>query len=145
MTPSFIKITVKTATITTAVIMIYQISNLLLLYHYLKFEYYVTGVAVIALVTCVLLSNKHHQRKNKTFNNPMDVLTNKELQVLVLISEGKSNKEIASHNFIELSTVKTHINNIYFKLNAKNRKQAILIYKQSLFNSKSTFSPPVVT
>ena len=37
------------------------------------------------------------------------------------IAEGKSNKEIASELFISLSTVKTHINNLYKKLDVSSR------------------------
>ena len=41
-----------------------------------------------------------------------------------LIGDGKSNKEIAIELFIELSTVKTHINKLYTKLKIKNRNEA---------------------
>ena len=51
-------------------------------------------------------------------------LTQKEKQILLLIGEGKSNKEIASELFVELSTVKTHINKLYSKIGASNRKEA---------------------
>lgn len=54
-------------------------------------------------------------------------LTPQEEKILTLIFEGKSNKEIASELFIELSTVKTHINKLYAKLNVKNRNEARLI------------------
>lgn len=59
--------------------------------------------------------------------NPTEQLTKKEKEILHLISEGKSNKEIASELFVELSTVKTHINKIYSKLNISQRKEAIKI------------------
>jgi DNA-binding CsgD family transcriptional regulator len=51
-------------------------------------------------------------------------LTKKEEEILEFIKAGKSNKEIASELFIELSTVKTHINKIYSKLGISNRNQA---------------------
>lgn len=54
-------------------------------------------------------------------------LTKKEKEILQLISQGKSNKEIATELYVELSTVKTHINKIYSKLNVKNRKEAVMI------------------
>jgi len=53
-----------------------------------------------------------------------EILTQKEKEILLLISEGKSNKEIASSLFVELSTVKSHINKIYSKIGASNRKEA---------------------
>ena len=53
---------------------------------------------------------------------PAEVLTAKELKSQ-MIAEGKSNKKIANLLFIEISTVKTHINKIYTKLNVKSRKK----------------------
>lgn len=52
-------------------------------------------------------------------------LSEHELEVLVLIAAGKSNPEIARQLFIVLSTVKTHVKNIYRKLGARNRAQAV--------------------
>src|SRR5829696_666431 len=52
-------------------------------------------------------------------------LSERELEVLALVASGKSNVEIASSLFISLSTVKTHINNLYRKLGARSRTQAI--------------------
>ena len=58
------------------------------------------------------------------------ILTQKENEILQLISEGKSNKEIAASLFVELSTVKTHINKIYSKIGVTNRKEAQNLAKQ---------------
>jgi LuxR family maltose regulon positive regulatory protein len=52
-------------------------------------------------------------------------LSERELEVLALVASGKSNLEIASSLFVSLSTVKTHINNLYRKLGARSRTQAI--------------------
>jgi LuxR family transcriptional regulator, maltose regulon positive regulatory protein len=52
-------------------------------------------------------------------------LSERELEVLVLIAAGKRNPEIARELFIVLSTVKTHVKNIYRKLGARNRAQAV--------------------
>jgi LuxR family transcriptional regulator, maltose regulon positive regulatory protein len=52
-------------------------------------------------------------------------LSERELEVLGLVAAGKSNGEIASKLFVSLSTVKTHINNLYRKLGARSRTQAI--------------------
>lgn len=53
------------------------------------------------------------------------LLSSRELEVLDLINSGLSNKEIAAKLFISLSTVKTHINNIYKILEVKNRREVI--------------------
>jgi len=139
-----IKILIRTGFITAIVILLYEATNLLLIYKYFKFEYYIAGVAVVALITGVILTKKYYETKQNILllNNPVDGLTNKELQILEQICSGKSNKEIASLNFIEVSTVKTHINNIYFKLGTNNRKEAIELYRQYLSTQKSTLSPP---
>jgi LuxR family transcriptional regulator, maltose regulon positive regulatory protein len=52
-------------------------------------------------------------------------LSERELEVLVLLAAGKSNRQIASELFVALSTVKTHIKNIYGKLDVRNRAQAV--------------------
>ncbi|TGV02219.1 response regulator transcription factor [Flavivirga rizhaonensis] len=56
-------------------------------------------------------------------------LSKQELNVKKLILEGKSNKDIADNLFISLSTVKTHITNIYNKLNVSNRAELIAKFK----------------
>ncbi|MFK8008465.1 MAG: response regulator transcription factor [Saprospiraceae bacterium] len=60
-----------------------------------------------------------------------ELLTQKEKEILQLISQGKSNKEIANTLFVELSTVKTHINKIYSKIGASNRKEAQSLAKRA--------------
>ncbi|MEM1119018.1 MAG: helix-turn-helix transcriptional regulator [Bacteroidota bacterium] len=54
-----------------------------------------------------------------------DKLTLKEREILALIQAGKANKEIASQLFIGVSTVKTHINKIYSKLEVRSRKEVV--------------------
>lgn len=55
----------------------------------------------------------------------VEPLSERELQVLRLIVAGLSNREIAEELVIAISTVKSHINNIYGKLDVKRRTQAI--------------------
>ena len=52
-------------------------------------------------------------------------LTNREFQILKLIVMGHSNADIASQLFLSLSTIKTHVSNLYVKMNVKSRFQAI--------------------
>ncbi len=56
-------------------------------------------------------------------------LTTQEIKILNLINDGKTNKEIAGDLYIEVSTVKSHINKLYSKLNVKNRQEAIKMAK----------------
>lgn len=52
-------------------------------------------------------------------------LTNREHEILQLVAKGHSNSEIAEILFLSLSTVKTHISNLYVKMDVKRRAQAI--------------------
>ena len=66
-------------------------------------------------------------------NSTVDIsLTTKEKEILALIRDGKTNKEIANGLFVEVSTVKTHINKIYSKIGATNRNEAQSIANQLL-------------
>ena len=55
----------------------------------------------------------------------VEPLTERELEVLRLIATGLSNREIAQELVVAVSTVKTHINHLYGKLDAKSRTQAV--------------------
>ena len=52
-------------------------------------------------------------------------ISKREYEVLLQISKGQSNKEIADELFVSESTVKTHVSNLLLKLDAKRRTQAI--------------------
>ncbi len=61
---------------------------------------------------------------------PIDELTGREKEVLALVAKGASNNEIAEKLFVREVTVKTHLNNIFKKLNVTNRTQAVLLGMQ---------------
>lgn len=79
-------------------------------------------------------SQKKHTEKKDEMNGSAIIdyeqikkigLTQREHDVLVKMAEGLSNQEIAQQLFLSESTVKTHVSNILFKLDAKRRTQAI--------------------
>ncbi|MFD1019946.1 response regulator [Thalassobacillus hwangdonensis] len=53
-------------------------------------------------------------------------LTEREMEILLLITEGKTNQEIADKLFIALKTVKVHVSNILGKLEVQDRTQAVI-------------------
>ncbi|ADL69291.1 MULTISPECIES: response regulator [Thermoanaerobacterium] len=63
-------------------------------------------------------------------------LTDREMQILSLIAEGYSNKEIADKLFLSEKTVKNHVYNIFRKLDVKDRTQAAiyLLKNNNMYN-----------
>ena len=57
---------------------------------------------------------------------PLEDLTHRELEVLQLLSQGKSNPQIAQELFISAGTVKVHVRNISSKLGVSDRTQAVV-------------------
>lgn len=57
-------------------------------------------------------------------------ITPRELEVLELIADGLSNKEIAARVFVSENTVKTHSSRVFEKLGARRRTQAVQLGKQ---------------
>jgi DNA-binding NarL/FixJ family response regulator len=63
--------------------------------------------------------------------SPESPLSKRETEILRMISDGKKRSEIAEDLFIELETVKTHIRNIYVKLDVNSRSKAIHIARKN--------------
>ncbi|HCX2473391.1 TPA: response regulator transcription factor VraR [Staphylococcus aureus] len=55
-----------------------------------------------------------------------EMLTEREMEILLLIAKGYSNQEIASVSHITIKTVKTHVSNILSKLEVQDRTQAVI-------------------
>ncbi|MGM9927067.1 MAG: response regulator [Bacillus sp. (in: firmicutes)] len=80
------------------------------------------------------VTGKMMQRMRKPQTTELyEELTNREMEVLLLMAEGKSNQEIADELFIALKTVKVHVSNILSKLHVQDRTQAVIYaFKHSL-------------
>ena len=91
----------------------------------LKYTLLLSGtINLIFLLLFLLHKRQKYLAKNKkksSFSN----LTSKEMQIVKLICGHKTNKEIATHLAISTATVKTHINNIYRKLDINSRQELI--------------------
>lgn len=73
------------------------------------------------------VTGKMMSRMKQKNTRPLhEELTNRELEVLLLMAEGKTNQEIADELFIALKTVKTHVSNILSKLDVQDRTQAVI-------------------
>src|SRR5258708_23444271 len=70
--------------------------------------------------------------RNASFSSEAEKigLTARELEVVRLIAQGRSNTEIAAELFVSDATVKTHINHIFSKLGARDRSQVIIKARQ---------------
>ena len=55
---------------------------------------------------------------------PSEDLSERELEVLTLLASGRTNSEIANDLIVAVGTVKSHVNNIYNKLEVRNRAEA---------------------
>lgn len=73
-------------------------------------------------------------KQEKTPQQNLSNLTNREQDVLRLISMGATNREIAQELFISEGTVKTHVTHLFNRLNLKNRSQ-LAIYANSILNT----------
>jgi NarL family two-component system response regulator LiaR len=116
-----------------------------LIFHH-SFEIYVGFIAVIFTALGIWLALKLSKPKIETvvvekevyvtspesYRNVPDAsliaeleLSKRELEILGLLAQGHSNQEIAAKLFVSLSTVKTHNQNLFEKLDVKRRIQAV--------------------
>ncbi len=73
--------------------------------------------------------------------NDINILTQREIEILSLIIEGKSNPEISEELIISIHTVKAHIESIYRKLGVHNKVQAAVfaILNNIIKNNSRTY------
>ncbi|MBR9854478.1 MAG: response regulator transcription factor [Algicola sp.] len=88
---------------------------------------------IIALLAVSVLGNVvfflGKKRKSGT-SHLLEKLTPQEQKIAHLILENKTNKEIASELFVSVSTIKTHINNLYKKLDVASRDEMSVLFKK---------------
>jgi DNA-binding NarL/FixJ family response regulator len=78
----------------------------------------VDGGAPMSMNVAKIVIKSFHKNQNSP-------LTKRETEILEQVANGKSRSKIAKEMFIDLETVKSHIKNIYVKLNVHSREDAI--------------------
>lgn len=96
---------------------------------------YINLLLLVLFLVLILFLGIILGRSKKVSYEIGNILTEREKEIVLLIIKRKKNIEIANELFVELSTIKSHINNIYKKESVKNRKEIINKY-QSLLKSK---------
>jgi len=72
------------------------------------------------------VTTKMMQRMRSPQHVLHDSLTEREMEILLLMAKGLSNQEIADQAYITLKTAKTHVSNILSKLDVQDRTQAVI-------------------
>jgi DNA-binding NarL/FixJ family response regulator len=84
-------------------------------------EYVMDGKTFLSpSISGQIISVYVEEKKKKNTNLLQDTLTSREQEILKLIAEGHTNKEIAKHLFISLKTVEKHRSNLMHKLGCRN-------------------------
>ncbi|SNY95394.1 response regulator transcription factor [Flagellimonas pacifica] len=114
-----------------ALLVLFQLSKYSYVSGDFSIEVAIATVAVVFFIIGVYVNRKSLSKKS-TSTQSIDLkkidylgISKREYEVLVHMSEGLSNKEIADKLFISESTIKTHVSSLLLKLNAKRRTQAI--------------------
>lgn len=79
-----------------------------------------------ALASRLMSGMRRYEQASRTAERIEDILTQREIEVLQLMAEGATNKEISRRLFISEKTVKNHTNNIFRKMGVSDRTQAVL-------------------
>jgi DNA-binding NarL/FixJ family response regulator len=88
---------------------------------YLRWD--ATRPDLLAALTHTLTSNAVQSAVTRT--GPVTALTERELQVMLGMSQGKSNGQIARELFLSEDTIKTHARRLFRKLGVKDRAEAV--------------------
>ena len=85
--------------------------------------YFVLVICIISVILNIVLFSKLHNKRKNLKTDLRSSLTKQEQNILQLLLEDKSNKDIADALFVSLSTVKTHVNNVFRKLKVQTREE----------------------
>ncbi|WP_321160794.1 response regulator transcription factor [Aureitalea sp. L0-47] len=120
------------ALLIVALLTLFQLSKYSLTTGNMKIEFVIAGIAILFLILGFFL-NRRNSKEDRSQNEfeidsgKIDELgiSKREYEILEQIAAGLSNKEIAEALFVTESTIKTHVSNLFAKLDVKRRTQAI--------------------
>lgn len=119
-----------------ALLVLFQLGKYNMMYGNLKIEVVVAVIALIFFFIGIYINKKSLHKDSPNYEidrkriKELDI-SQREYEVLQLIHQGLSNKEIGESLFLSESTIKTHVSSLLVKLNAKRRTQAIQIAKDN--------------
>lgn len=114
-----------------ALLVLFQLSKYAYISGDLSIEFVIAVIAIVFFIIGVMINKKTLRKKaipDISINTEKMAelgISKREYEVLLQVSKGQSNKEIADELFVSESTVKTHVSNLLLKLDAKRRTQAI--------------------
>ncbi|WP_298508044.1 LuxR C-terminal-related transcriptional regulator [uncultured Kordia sp.] len=115
-----------------ALLALFQLSQYSLISKNTSIEYIIGGIAIVFFFVGLYINKRKSSTNTITPSIEIDTkkienlgLSKREYEVLCELAKGHSNKEIASLLFVSESTIKTHVSNVYTKLDVKRRTQAI--------------------
>jgi len=129
-----LKTVLRFGLIVIALLILFQLSNASLFIPSISADLVIGVGAVILLALGIYLGGNMKKDKVVKVNFPVKIddqkvqelgLREREMQVLQLIAEGLSNVEIGERLFIAETTIKTHVSNLFVKLDVKRRTQAV--------------------
>ncbi|MDR3565799.1 MAG: response regulator transcription factor [Negativicutes bacterium] len=85
----------------------------------------VTKAALCSALNDAISAYHDLHLSNYRFGTPQELLTEKESEILLLLTKGFSNAEIANQLFITVGTVKNHMINIFHKMNVNSRSKVV--------------------
>jgi DNA-binding NarL/FixJ family response regulator len=85
------------------------------------------GASVLSPSVVTMVFDALRKGPDETHEGPHS-LTEREREIANLLSQGRSNKDIATELYISEKTVKNHINHVYAKLGVTNRAEAIAVW-----------------
>ena len=120
-------------------LILFQLSNASLFIPSISADWVIGIGAIILVALGIYLGGNIKKDKIVEVTAPIDIdeakivelgLSEREMEVLQLISEGFSNHEIGEKLFISESTIKSHVSNLFVKLDVKRRTQAVTRAKE---------------